>query len=315
MQTGWASSRAVILYEVLIIPRPEKSLGNSPLKSGVDVLASVSMRPTMPSSTHARLLRSNHGWSEDIDGFCHCPAMVAQVHLECARWGHGGSPWAMHLKKKNFLMVGVAVSGAMVHCCWWLRLKHPCQAWTLLDAHQHWGSQSSSYQTQSPGRQTQKSGLLGPLCSQCHWPDRLSCGWPHFKHALHVADLARHASQACWSHPQYIHFLVMRIVATAGNILSTVMMVSLVCSRLLLEVYIMGGAWPALPDEGLAFFPGFHLSTQLQGLLNFWLCSEAVLRSHRLPPQQQSCLWSTPLSGSQNCNILQSYTDLEWKSQ
>ena len=45
------------------------------------------------------------------------------------------------------------------------------------------------------------------------------------------------------------------------------------------------------------------------------LCSEAVLISRRLPHQQQSCLWSIPLSGSRNCNLLQSCTGLEWKSQ
>ena len=63
MQTGRASSCAVILYEVLIIPRPEKSPGNLPLKSGVDDLASVLMHLTMLSSTHAHLLRSEHSWS------------------------------------------------------------------------------------------------------------------------------------------------------------------------------------------------------------------------------------------------------------
>ena len=45
------------------------------------------------------------------------------------------------------------------------------------------------------------------------------------------------------------------------------------------------------------------------------LCSEAVLISRRLPPQQQCCLWSTPLSGSRNCNLLQYYIGLEWKNQ
>ena len=234
MQTGLASSHAVILYETLIIPRPEKSPGNSPLKSGVDDLASVSMHLTMPNSTHARLLRSEHSWSQDINGFCHCPAMVAQVHLECARWGQGGSPWATHF---FFLMVGVAVPGAVVHCYW--RLRHLCQAWTLLDACRCWGSQSSSYQTQVLVNGLEKEGCV--VLFALDVTDLMDClvvgslAWPAHHHIVPLL----------WACPEHCRF--------SQTCVSSMLVPSTV------HAFLMGGtanssqSWKATPPEAENF--------------------------------------------------------------
>lgn len=82
MQTGQASLYVVILYEVFIAPSSEKSPGNSPLKSGVDVLACIYALDDAKLYTCS--LAEERAWLvvEDVDHLSCCPAMVAQFHLD-----------------------------------------------------------------------------------------------------------------------------------------------------------------------------------------------------------------------------------------
>ena len=200
---------------------------------------------------------------------------------------------------KFFLMAAVAVPGAMVPCCWSLRLMHLCPAWTLLGVRRHWGSQSSSCQTQSPCQQTWESGLaMSPFALGV--TDLMDClvvgslGWPAHHRIVSpfwACPACRRFSRTCISSmlvPSTVHAFVVdwRVMVAAGSVLSTAMM------SMASSLWSLQHRWrlTCSPWWGADFLSWLPFVYSAAWPLAVWglLCSKAVLISRRLP--HQHCL-------------------------